>query len=140
MNTLQILRGTRAAAVMAMTALVAGAFAADTPLPAQYREPFAESYPIRRDQHLQVKAYADRLLQAQSEQALAAIQPDYSSVEAYQRSLQPHRDRMKAFFGTPPPGAREGRVTKFQQVGEDAGCTVFRVWIEVVDGVDAYGI
>jgi dienelactone hydrolase len=142
MNTLLIFRCARAPFVAGMTGLflAAFAFAADTPLPEQYREPFAESFPIRRDQHLQIKAYADRLLQTRSEQALAAVQPDYSSVKAYQRSLQPHLERMQIFFGTPPPGAREGRVTKFQQVGEDAMCTVFRVWIEVVDGVDAYGI
>jgi hypothetical protein len=142
MNTLLIFRCTRAAIAGWITATIvtAGASAAETPLPEQYREPFANSFPIRRDQHLQIKAYADRLLQAQSERALASVQPDYSGVEAYQRSLQPHRDRLKTFLGTPPPGAREGRVTKFQQVGEDAECTVFRVWIEVVDGVDAYGI
>jgi dienelactone hydrolase len=54
--------------------------------------------------------------------------------------LQPLRDRLGAFYGTPPPGAKEGRVTKFQPVGEDAECTVYRVWVEVVEGVEAYGV
>lgn len=107
---------------------------------APYREPFAQSFPIRQEQHLQIKAYADKLLREQSDRALRAVEPDFSSVEAYERSLQPYRDRLGKFYGTPPPGAQGGRVTKFQQVGEDAECTVFRVWIEVIAGVDAYGI
>jgi len=125
---------------LALTAIIAGASAAETPSPGPYREPFAESFPIRRDQHLQIKAYADRLLEDQTARALASVQPDYSSVAAYAQSLEPHRERLKAFLGTPPPGAKEGRVTKFQQVGEDAEALIFRVWIEVIDGVDAYGI
>lgn len=117
------------------------AVAADVPVTsAPYREPFAESFPIRREQHLQIKAYADKLLTERSNRALHAIEPDFSSASAYERSLQPHRKTLGAFFGTPPPGAKEGRVTKFVQVGEDADCTIHRVWIEVIEGVDAYGI
>ena len=116
------------------------ATAAEPAAPEQFREPFAESFPIRREQHLQIKAYADKLLAEQADQALRSFQPDYSSVAAYERSLTPYRDRLDAFFGTPPPGAKEGRVTKFVQVGEDPQCTVFRVWVEVIDGVEAYGI
>ena len=123
-----------------VTAFVAAAAAAETPSAGLYREPFADSFPIRREQHLQIKAYADRLLQEQTARAIASVQPDYSSLAAYERSLEPHRNRLNAFFGTPPPGAKEGRVTKFQQVGEDAEATIFRVWIEVVEGVEAYGI
>ncbi|MBC7365248.1 MAG: dienelactone hydrolase family protein [Undibacterium sp.] len=107
---------------------------------APYREPFAQSFPNRKEQHLQIKAYADTLLKAQAERALNSVEPDFSSPAAYERSLQPYRDRLKAAYGTPPPGAKEGRVTKFEKVGEDALCTIFRVWVEVVDGVDAYGI
>jgi hypothetical protein len=109
-------------------------------LAAPYREPFAESFPIRREQHLQIKAYADKLLKAQAAKALASFAPDCSSLAAYERSAAPYRERVQSFYGTPPPGAREGRITKFQQVGEDAECTVNRVWIEVIEGVEAYGI
>lgn len=108
--------------------------------PERYREPFARSFPIRQEQHLQIKAYADRLLQEQADRALHSVEPDFSNVSAYEGSLQPFRERLGKFYGTPPPGAREGRVTKFLQIGEDADCTIFRVWIEVIDGVDAYGL
>ena len=116
------------------------AMATEPATPALYREPFAESFPIRQEQHLQIKAYADNLLQAQAEQALHSVTPDFSSLAAYERSLHSYRDRLGDFFGTPPPGAKDGRVIKFLQVGEDAECTVNRVWIEVIDGVEAYGI
>lgn len=108
--------------------------------PDQYREPFANSFPIRREQHLQIKEYADRLLQQQAEQALHSLAPDFSSPEGYERSLAPHRERLRAFYGTPPPGAKDGTIRRFEKVGEDSLCTVFRVWVNVIDGVDAYGI
>lgn len=107
---------------------------------APYREPFAQSFPIRQEQHLQLKTYADQLLQTQVDRALLSLAPDFSSPAAYERSLAPYRARLAATYGTPPPGAREGRVTKFLQVAEDADCTIYRVWIEVIDGVDAYGL
>lgn len=126
---------------LASLLLVSAVFAEEKPMPPrEYHEPFAQSFPNRKEQHLQIKAYADKLLKAQAEQALYAVEPDFSSPTAYERSLQPYRDRLKAAYGTPPPGAKEGRVTKLQQVGEDTLCMIYRVWIEVLDGVDAYGI
>ena len=110
---------------------------AETP---PYREPFAQSFPNRKEQHLQIKAYADKLLKAQAERSLNSVKPDFSSPAAYERSVQPYRDRLKAAYGTPPPGAKEGRVTRFEKVGEDGLCTIYRAWVEVVDGVEAYGI
>ena len=107
---------------------------------APYREPFAQSFPIRQEQHLQLKTYVDKLLQTQADRALLSVAPDFSSPAAYERSLAPYRARLSAAYGTPPPGAREGRITKFLPVGEDADCTIYRVWIEVIDGVDAYGL
>ncbi|MDP3069802.1 MAG: dienelactone hydrolase family protein [Opitutaceae bacterium] len=121
-------------------AVFATGVAQEKPVSSPYREPFAQSFPNRQEQHLQIKAYADQLLKTQADRTLRAVEPDFSSPAAYERSLQPYRDRLQAFHGTPPPGAREGRVTKFLQVGEDADCTIFRVWIEVIDSVDAYGL
>ncbi len=123
-----------------MMAAIAGSAVRAAEMPEQYREPFAASFPIRQEQHLQIKTYADKLLAEQADRALRSVEPDCSSIAAYERSVQPHRERLGAFFGTPPPGAKQGRVVKFQQVGEDAHCTVHRVWVEVLDGVEAYGI
>lgn len=112
--------------------------AADAP----YREPFAQSFPYRQEQHLQIKAYAERLpaKQAQAPTPTGEVAPDFSSVAAYGRSLQPWRQHIESFYGTTPPGAREGRLKKILPVGEDADCAIYRVWIEVIDGVDAYGL
>jgi hypothetical protein len=108
--------------------------------PTPYREPFAESFPIRREQHLQIKGYVDGLLAGQAERALRQFAPDTSSPAAYERSLAPYRERVARSFGTPPPGAQPGRVTKWQEVATDADCAIFRGWIEVIPGVEAYGI
>jgi dienelactone hydrolase len=109
------------------------------PLP-PYREPFAASFPIRQEQHQQIRAYADQLLQAASRRTLGQFSPDVSSPAAYEQSLPPYRQQLAAFFGTPPPGAKAGRITRFEQVAEDADCTVNRVWIEVIAGVETYGL
>ena len=41
-----------------------------------YREPFQRSFPIREQQHLQIKAYAEALLREKTEKALSAVAPD----------------------------------------------------------------
>lgn len=120
----------------ACSAITAGAAEARS---GPYREPFAESFPNRREQHLQIKAYAEKLLEDRAAETLRALEPDFSGVAAYERSLSPFREKLQAFFGT-PPGARAGRVTKFQEVAADADCTIYRVWVEIIDGVEAYGI
>ncbi len=125
---------------LSLLALLSVALVSSRAADAPYREPFAQSFPIRQEQHLQLKTYVDKLLSTQADRSLASLTPDFSSPAAYERSVAPYRERLRAAYGTPPPGAREGRVTKFLQVGEDADCTLFRVWIEVIDGVDAYGL
>lgn len=126
--------------VLLIVLWVGQAHGADASLPEQYREPFVRSFPIREQQHLQIKAYAERLPAVKrSPTAMPAFEPDYSSVEAFQRSLAAQREALRQSFGV-LPGAKEGRVTKFEQVGEDRHCTVYRVWVEVIDGVEAYGL
>jgi dienelactone hydrolase len=130
----------RASLVLVLLGVIGSGLRGQSPaLPVQYREPFAASFPIREAQHRQIKAYAEKLPPVQRQPAMPQLAPDYSSVAAYERSVEPVREKLKGFFGV-PPGAREGRITKFEQVGEDQHCTVHRVWIEVIDGVEAYGL
>ncbi|MBI5689771.1 MAG: acetylxylan esterase [Verrucomicrobia bacterium] len=105
-----------------------------------YREPFADSFPIRREQHLQITGYVDRLLAEQADRALRQFAPDTSNVAAYEKSLAPYRAKVGAFYGTPPPGARTGRITRWVHVATDPDCEIYRAWIEVIDGVEAYGL
>jgi dienelactone hydrolase len=109
-------------------------------MPEQFREKFTNSFPIRSDQHLEIKAYADKLLQEGIKESLASFKPDYFSIEDYQNSLYPYRERVGKFFGYPPPKSVEGNIVKFVKVGEDINCTIYRVWIEVIERVNAYGI
>src|SRR5215207_7539293 len=106
-------------------ACVASLHAQSSSLPEQYREPFVKSFPFREQQHLQIKAYAERLPPAKRQPAMPPFEPDYTSVVAFERSLAPQRERLREFFGV-PPGAREGRITRIEEVGEDRYCVVYR--------------
>lgn len=109
-------------------------------IPQQYREDYSVSWPNRKVQHLELKAYADKLLDEGVEKSMALFKPDYFSIESYKNSQYPYRKVVGDFFGYPPPKSKEGKITKFIKVGEDINCTVYRVWVEVIDGVNAYGI
>jgi hypothetical protein len=106
----------------------------------QYREQFANSFPIREEQHLEIKVYADKLLRENVQEFLTSFKPDYFSIEDYKNSLYSYKKKIEDFFGFPPPGSIEGKITKFVKVGEDVHCTIYRIWIEVIEGVNAYGI
>jgi len=109
-------------------------------VPQQYREDWSVSWPNRKAQHLEIKAYADKLLEENIEISLTSFKPDFSSIENYKNSLYPYRKALGDYYGYPPPKAMEGKITKFLKVGEDVNFTVYRVWVEVVEGVNAYGI
>ena len=109
-------------------------------MPEQYRENFSNSFPIRKDQHLEIKAYADKLLEENTNTSLTSFKPDYFSIEDYKNSLYPYRKKAGDFFGYPPPKAKDGKISKIVKVGEDVHCTIYRVWVEVIEGVNAYGL
>jgi hypothetical protein len=109
-------------------------------IPEQYRENFSNSFPIRKDQHLEIKAYVEKLLAEKIETSLLSFKPDYFSIEDYKNSLYPYRKKLGDYFGYPPPKAKEGKITKFIKIGEDSHCTIYRVWVEVIEGVNAYGL
>lgn len=105
-----------------------------------FTEPFSKSYPIRQEQHLEIKAYVDKLLREEIEISLNKFLPDYFSVETYENSLYPYREQLGDYLGYPPPKARKGKVSRFEKIGEDKYSVIYRVWIKVVEGVHAYGI
>ena len=106
----------------------------------QYREKFSDSFPIRKDQHLEIKAYVDKVLEEGIEESLESFKPDYFSIEDYENSLYPYRKKVGKFFGYPPPKSKEGKITKTVKAGEDKYADIYRIWIEVIEGVNAYGI
>ncbi|MCA1760059.1 MAG: hypothetical protein LC658_09845, partial [Bacteroidales bacterium] len=124
-----------------ITCLFAGTFmvANAQEFPEQFREPFFESYPIRKEQHFEIKAYADEVLKERIDIALNKFQPDFFSIESYESSLHPYRKQLGDYFGYPPPKATQGKIIRFEKAGEDKFSMVYRVWIEVIDDVHAYG-
>lgn len=109
-------------------------------VPLQYREKFSESFPIRRKQHLEVKEYIDKLIAEQKARSLSSFQPDFSGIEQYKKSVLPYIARHSRNLGYPPPRSVEGAEPRFVRVGKDSVCTVYRMWVEVAEGVEAYGI
>lgn len=109
-------------------------------VPDQFREKFSESFPIRKQQHIEVKDYVDRLIAEQKERSLGCFAPDFSSIERYRESVLPYRDKHARRLGYPPPKSVEGAEPTFVFVGKDSVCTIYRMWVEVAEGVRAYGI
>jgi predicted esterase len=106
----------------------------------QYREKFSESYPIRKEQHLEVKAYIDKLVEEKIGRSLNAMEPDFFSIENYISSLYPYRQKLGEYLGYPPPKTVKGKLAKFEKAGEDKYSVIYRVWIEVIEDVHTYGI
>lgn len=135
-----IIRIVQLFSMIVMTFMIYQAEITAQQLPQQYREKFSNSFNIRKDQHLEIKAYIDKLLLENVNEAVASFQPDYFSIEDYKNSLYPYRKKVGEYFGYPPPKSVDGKITKSEKAGEDVYCNIYRVWVEVVEGVNAYGI
>ena len=109
-------------------------------IPGQFREKFSESFPVRKQQHLELKAYIDGLIEEQKEQSLSRFAPDFSNLAAYHKSVMPYREQLAASFGYPPPLATNGSEPRIVFVGRDSVCSIYRIWIGVARGIEAYGL
>ncbi len=120
--------------------MVSCATMADEDLPEQYREPFAESYPIRERQHMQMKEYLDNFPTPSEEPVEKEFKLDFSSIARFQQSLEPVRAYLKVVAGFPPPGAVEDPEPRFEKVASDQVADIYRVWTPVFGGFETYGI
>jgi dienelactone hydrolase len=109
-------------------------------IPGQYREAFPESFPIRKQQHLELKEYIDGLISQRKQKTLSKFTPDYSGIEAYEKSVNPFREQLAKSYGYPPPLAQKGSEPRMIYVGQDSVCSIYRVWIWVAEGIEAYGL
>lgn len=109
-------------------------------IPGQYREPFPESYPIRKQQHLELKEYVDLLVSEKKENTLSKFTPDFSGIDQYENSLIPYREQLAGSYGYPPPMAAKGSEPRIVYVGKDSVCSIYRIWIGVAEGIEAYGL
>lgn len=106
----------------------------------EFSEPFSASYPIRVEQHIEVKNWIETLKDEKIDETLAKFKPDYSSIEEYQMSVYPYRKELATFLGYPPPKTIKNGEFTINKIGEDKYKDIYRVWIEVVENVRAYGI
>lgn len=108
--------------------------------PERHLEPIESSHEIRVEQYRQLKAYADGLVSSARDRRAEFFTPDYSSIDAYTASVRPFREKLCERIGYPPPLAAVEKTVRLEPVGEDGYATIYRVWITVLDGVEAYSI
>lgn len=97
-----------------------------------YRERFLQQFEDWLD---------DRFVSA-SEQRAAFFRPNVSSPDAYAASVAPLREQFRAMLGWPLIASRPTEVpaTRAEFVAEDDLGRIERLWIEVVPGVEVYGL
>lgn len=105
-----------------------------------YRQKFSESFHIRKERHLELKRYLDNMIEASKEKCLEYFQPDFTNVEFYEESLKPYREEFLQMIGYPPPGIKSSSVPKFDYIAEDSNCKIYRVLLEVMEGVNVHGL
>ncbi|NLF01939.1 MAG: prolyl oligopeptidase family serine peptidase [Anaerolineales bacterium] len=107
-----------------------------------YHEP-PEAGNRYREQFLsQVLALIEREFQEADDRRTVFFQPDVSSPVSYEASLGPYRQRLRAMLGWPLtlPAASSLPSVRELSVGEDALGRIMRMWIEVVPGLETYGL
>ncbi|MBX7256565.1 MAG: S9 family peptidase [Candidatus Hydrogenedentes bacterium] len=112
----------------------------DGEYPGHYQEPIEASRPIRQREFDQIADYAQRLNAGAPARRDAFVQPDYGSVSAYEQSIAPLRARVRERIGFPPPMIKRGAEPRFEHVADDSYASIYRVWLEVLEGVESYGI
>lgn len=114
--------------------------AQDKPVvPPYFEQDVAASNPLRTEQAKELDAYVTALRKDESRLG-KAFQPDYSSPEAFEKSVQPLRKAFCDSIGYPPPGDAPKVAATFDKIGEDSLGTYYRATIGVLPGVHAEGI
>ena len=112
----------------------------DDPFPERYSEGFEASHGIRQEQFDQIAGYVERLAEQSDETRANGLKLDYSDQDAYARSLEPLRKRVCERIGFPPPLVETDAKPRWEEVAKDGYATIYRMWYEVLEGVDVYGI
>ena len=94
-----------------------------------YEEDLTASLAHREEQWREMEAYLGRLgEEADQREPYAA---DFSSEEAYLRTIEPLREKLRVGTGYPPPGLGAAGEVRMEAVGEDAVAKYYRCWVEV---------
>ena len=94
---------------------------------------------IRQEQVAEIDRYYSTLVYAAAETRERAWQRDFSSPDAYRRSVAPNRARFLQLMGGVPQDAVPLEPRQ-QDLPEHPGITARRVWIPVDEGVHVYGV
>src|SRR5262245_50422959 len=93
----------------------------------------------QKDQFDEIDRYFDRQVSEADRQRDKAWQRDFSSIETYERSIEPWRQKLLEMLGgdvypRSPLNSKEERVTEFSTH------TAWRVWFTAFENVRDYGI
>lgn len=119
---------------------IAASARADDPFPGRYTEPAGTSHPNRQEGFDQVSGYVERLHVLAPGKRDAAFEPDFSNGPAYVLSTRDLRATVCKRIGFPPLLAKHFTKPRWENIADDPYATIYRVWLEVVDGVDAYAL
>lgn len=99
-----------------------------------------DSQPIHDEQYRQMDRYfTSRIADAKAVRADYWKRLDFSSLPNYERSIAPYRSDWARYLGVPDSGTAPLNV-KQEKVAEFPTYTAYRVWFDVVPGVQSYGI
>jgi dienelactone hydrolase len=120
--------------------LIAIARAQDKPSTQPYFEQnVADSNPLRAEQAKELDGYI-LSLKHDDTRLHALLKPDYSSPDAYEKSVEPYRKAFCESIGYPPPGDVPKNAPTFEKMGEDDIGTYYRATIPILPGVHSEGI
>ena len=107
---------------------------------AQLPERLEDSQKFRDEQYWQMDRYlTDLVLKTDSIRAEHWKRLDFSNVAAYDRSAARYRKEWMEFLGVPEPG-KLALNPRREKVAEMDTHTAYRVWLDALPGVQAYGI
>jgi dienelactone hydrolase len=109
------------------------------PYPGRHQELIEDTHDNRQEQYDQIGGYLDRLMFESTAKRDEFVQLDFSSPEAYTVSQEKLRDHVRTRIGYPPPDPVTAEP-RLEHVADDVYASIYRMWLEVVEGVESYGI
>lgn len=107
--------------------------------PEYFNQNVADSDPLRTEQARELNEYI-KTIAADRSRFNNLFKPNYSSIEAFEKSVEPLRKAFNESIGYPPPGSRPTKPASFQQIGEDTIGVYYRAMIPILPGVHSEGI
>ena len=104
-----------------------------------FNQAVADSDPLRTEQARELDLYI-KSQAADRSRFNTIFKPDYTSVQAFERSAEPLRAAFSQSIGYPPPGERPATEPSLTQIGEDSLGTYYRAMIPILPHVHSEGI